>query len=97
MVDAILKDNKGLSPEKFEALAKSIGLDINKYNNDLAANDAEYEEIISEDMVVVSKLGVRGTPTYYIGGRSIRARDFNSYKQLVDGILSGKYDKKSEK
>jgi len=90
MVDAILKNNKGLSPEKYEALAQEIKLDIEKFNKDLEANDAKYETIITADMGLVGKLGVRGTPTFFVGGRRARASNFNGYKQQIDDILGGK-------
>jgi len=89
MVDALLKDNKGLSPEKYETLGKEINLDIEKYKKDLEANDAKYEKIILDDMALVGKLGVRGTPTFFVAGRKARSRDFNGYKKQIEEILSG--------
>lgn len=53
----------------FESYAKEIGLDIEKYNADLAS--AETKAIINADLNEVKKLGGNGTPTFALNGKKI--------------------------
>ena len=90
MVSAILKDNKGLNEEKFNTLAKEIGLDMDKFAKDLKEKDAQWEELIKKDMALGGKVDVRGTPTFYLNGKKTRSRNFESLKKEIDAILNKK-------
>lgn len=90
MVDAILADNGNLNDAKFRELATKIGLDMRKFEQDLKEKDEIWEQYIKEDILLGNRIGVRGTPTFFINGRKTIARDFESLKQEVEDILSGK-------
>ncbi len=90
MVDIVLKNGKQLGSEKYEEFAKEIGLNVDKFKKDLASKDAEYEQIIKDDMGLASKVGVRGTPTFFLNGKLTRSRDLESYKKEIDEILGKK-------
>lgn len=69
MTEIIFANQKDLSAENLRAWAKKIGLDMNKFNSDLKANDEKYDAQINEDL----KLGeeeahLRGTPWILVGG-----------------------------
>ena len=89
MAEMILQNSRGLTPEKFEGFAKEIGLKVKQFKKDLEEKDAEYTKIIKGDMALGRKIGVRGTPTFFINGRKTRARNLDGYKQEIDKILQG--------
>lgn len=72
MVDAILKDNSNLNAAKYEELAKSLGLNVDKFRKDLKDKDAQFEKVIQADMALAQKVNVRGTPAFYINGRMVQ-------------------------
>lgn len=88
MVDAILKDNSGLSADKYKLLAKDIGLNEDKFAKDLAEKDAQYEQWIAADMQLVDQVDVRGTPTFFLNGKKTMARDLASFQKEIDAIIN---------
>ncbi len=90
MVDELLENGNQLSDEKFQEIAKNIGLNVKKFMKDYTEKDAEYEKRILADIALGGKVGVRGTPSFYINGRKTSARDFPSWKKEVDAILNQK-------
>lgn len=90
MAEKLLNNQKDLSDAKYLEWAKEIGLNVEKFTNDLKNNDAKFEDIISKDMNLGVQVGVQGTPTFYLNGRKTLARDFNAYKVEIDRILSAK-------
>ena len=86
MVDAIFKDNSSLSDQKFEELAKAIGLNVDRFRKDLKDKDAQFEKTIQEDMDLAQKVSVHGTPTFYLNGK-MTMPDPTAMKAAVDGLL----------
>ncbi|MCC6758749.1 MAG: thioredoxin domain-containing protein [Candidatus Omnitrophica bacterium] len=86
MVDAILKDNSALNTAKYEELAKSIGLNVDKFRKDLKANDAAYEKALQDDMALAAAVSVRGTPAFYLNGR-MTPPDVSAMKAAIDEAL----------
>jgi protein-disulfide isomerase len=93
MVDAIFEAGKDLNPEKFQELAKKIGLNVAKFNSDLKAKDADYEKFIEEDLASAKIAEVRGTPTFFINGKLVQGRSFEDFKAAIDKILQGEVKK----
>ena len=87
MITALLNNGRNLNNETYQKLAKELGLNMKKFNKALEDNDAQYDEWIQKDMALASKVGVRGTPTFYLDGKKTRARDLASYKREIDAIL----------
>jgi protein-disulfide isomerase len=90
MVDGILKDNSGLSEEKYKQLAQGIGLNLDKFSKDLKEKDAEWEKLLDADMAEGESVDVRGTPTFFLNGKKTMARDLAGYKREIDAILNNK-------
>lgn len=67
MADALFENQRALTPEKIRALAKEIGLDMAKFDAAIAADAAR--ERVEGDKREGAKLGIQGTPTFYINGR----------------------------
>jgi protein-disulfide isomerase len=68
MTEIIFANQKDLSPENIQVWAQKIGLDMNKFNADLKANDEKYELQIKEDMKLGEEAQLQGTPLILIGG-----------------------------
>lgn len=86
MVDAILSDNSALNAAKYQELAKKLGLNVDKFNKDLKANDAAYEKVLQDDMALATTVSVRGTPAFYLNGHIV-APDVPGLKTQIDEFL----------
>lgn len=60
----------------FDEYAKSIGLNMEQFNNDYASEIVN--STINADKQEGTKRGVQGTPTYYINGEKIENTDISS-------------------
>lgn len=88
MVDVILANGQNLNEELFGKLAKDLGLNVEKFWKDYREKDAQWEKYIQEDITLGAKVGVQGTPTFYINGRLTNSRETESWKKEIEGILS---------
>ena len=92
LYDVLFKNQEALSGElgveAFAKLAEKANLDIAKFKADLQANDAKYEKIIKDDSELAAKLGIRGTPGFFVNGVEVRgARPLSYFKNIVDKWL----------
>ncbi len=63
--------------------AKDLGLDVNKFNEDIDAN--KYSNIISQDQTDGFSLGVRVTPTFFINGKKAEGvPEYSDFKKRID-------------
>lgn len=86
MHDAIFKNQRDLSTATFEKYAGEIGLDVAQYKKDLSSN--ELKSRIDGDLAQARKLGVTGTPAFYINGRFLSgAQPIGSFTRLIDEAL----------
>ncbi len=83
MVDAILKDNSALSAAKYEEIAKSLGLNVDRFRKDLKDKDAQFEKVLAADMELATKVNVRGTPAFYLNGRMAQP-DLQMMKKTIE-------------
>jgi len=87
MHDKIFANQRELKPEKFREYAKEIGLDLAKFEKDVASPDMKTR--IDADSQQASKLGVSGTPAFFINGRYFSgAQPFESFKKMIDEELA---------
>ena len=86
MHDAIFADQAGMSPERYREYAEKIGLDLDRYDRDLEAGDVQKR--VSGDSAEAEKLGVTGTPAFFVNGRFLSgAQPYESFKRLIDAEL----------
>jgi protein-disulfide isomerase len=86
MHDLIFANQREMSPEKYVEYAGQIEIDVERFKRDVAA--ASVKQKIDADAQEAAKLGVTGTPGFFINGRFLRgARPFNSFKELIDEEL----------
>lgn len=71
----------------FEGYAQKIGLDVEKYKNDVLGLATKAR--VDADMMRGRKIGITGTPSIYINGTPLAFENFNveSMRQVIDGEL----------
>jgi protein-disulfide isomerase len=75
------------SPETFKELAKEIGLNLNAFETCL--NSGKYQTAIKEDIAEGNRVGVSGTPAFFINGRLISgAQPLEAFARIIDDELS---------
>lgn len=73
-------------PSIFETYAKQIGLDMDKYKNDIS--NKELRDRIDRDKNSGISLGIQGTPTFFINGERIpNPKGYEDFKSIVDGLM----------
>jgi len=89
MHDKIFASQREMSPEKYELYAAEIGIDVDRYKKDLVS--AKVKKRIDGDSQAAAKLGVTGTPAFFINGRFLSgAQPFESFKRIIDEELKKK-------
>ncbi|HKA14192.1 MAG TPA: thioredoxin domain-containing protein [Myxococcota bacterium] len=86
MHNRIFANQAQMSPEKYREYAREIGLDLARYDRDLA--DASLKQRIDADVDEAEKLGVTGTPAWFVNGRFVPgAVPFETIKRMLDEDL----------
>ncbi len=89
MHDLLFDNQKSLADSYYEEAAKTIGLDIEKFKKDFAA--PETEEAVKADKELAGKLGVQGTPNFFVNGVNLRgAYPVEEFKKVIDKWLAKK-------
>ena len=87
MHDKIFADQRGMSEERYVEYATELGLDVEQFKKDAASD--KVDKRISADYAQGTKLGVTGTPAFFVNGRFLSgAQPFASFKKLVDEELA---------
>jgi protein-disulfide isomerase len=66
MHDHLFENQKRLADDDLHAYAEELGLDVNRFDNEMATH--AYAERVREDFMGGVRSGVNGTPTFYING-----------------------------
>lgn len=86
MHDELFANQQRLGAATYEELAKKIGLDVEKFKRDM--NDPKLQKAIEEDKELGKKLGVQGTPGFFVNGVQVRgARPAPYFKNIIDRWL----------
>jgi protein-disulfide isomerase len=81
----LFKDSKNINDEKITEIATSLGLDMDKFYQDMINQkiidqvNADYQEGLNA--------GVRGTPTIFINGRLLKQRNLGGFMAIIDDEL----------
>ena len=74
----------GLVQTQFESLAKEAGLNVAKFKLDLSQNASRYDAQIESDQAEAKRLGVTGTPSFFVNGRSVKgAQPIEEFQKLI--------------
>jgi protein-disulfide isomerase len=79
-------ENQGaFSNRRLQAMAESIGLDMDAFNSCFNAN--KYEAEIQADFDLGGEMGVSGTPTVFVNRQRVgQARSVPSYQEIADAV-----------
>lgn len=69
----------------FNEYALTLNLDLNKFNTDLNAESTK--QYIREQANEGAKAGISSTPSFFINGNYVRAKDYAEFKQLIQNEL----------
>jgi len=98
MHDRLFGNQKALDQKGLEASAKALGLDTQQFDQCLTSG--KYKKEIQEEVAAGKKLGVTGTPTFFLGPtgndpNEVKATKkiggafpYTAFKKAIDGILS---------
>jgi protein-disulfide isomerase len=75
------------SPEIFKGLAKEVGLDMPGFEN--CFDSGKYQAAIKKDIEEGNRVGVTGTPAFFINGRIVSgAQPLEAFARIIDDELS---------
>ncbi|HIF98073.1 MAG TPA: hypothetical protein EYQ54_13790 [Myxococcales bacterium] len=87
MHDLIFSNQRELSEAKFVEYAGKIGLDVDRFKKDLAS--ASVKARVDADAAEARKLGVTGTPGFFVNGYFLSgAKPFSEFKRVIDAQLA---------
>ena len=86
MHDKFFDNQRELSAESINKVAKEIGVDMAKFENCVKNNETAKE--VQEDMKVAESIGVNSTPTFFVNGKRVAgALPFEQFKSIIDAEL----------
>ena len=85
--DKLFASSPSTSPEVFKGLAKEVGLDAVTFETCLGSG--KYQAAIKEDIAEGNRVGVGGTPAFFVNGRLITgAQPLEAFTRVIDDELS---------
>lgn len=74
----------------FQQYASSIGLDVNKFNQDFSSS--KINDIVRADLAAATALKLTGTPTYFLDGKLVAnpPQDVDGWSKLIDSAIASK-------
>ena len=86
MYEALFQNFRRLSPDRIRMLAKDSGLNMDKFQADIASG--KYRAVIEKDLKDGDAAGVYGTPSFYINGKQYNGEiSLASLKPILDAEL----------
>ncbi len=90
MYEELFKNQKNLGDSDFKKYATTVGLDMKKFE-ECTKNPAKQLEIIDNNTRSGEKVGVTGTPAYFVNGRRLSgALPYEEFKKVIDSELAKK-------
>ncbi|MHB8878813.1 MAG: thioredoxin domain-containing protein [Myxococcaceae bacterium] len=87
--DALFKNQQKLEIADLKAQAAALGLDAAKF--DACLDGGAKAAALQEDMAAAKKVGVTGTPAFFINGVSLSgAQPIEEFKKIIDAELAAK-------
>ena len=87
MHNAMFESKGQLQPDKLKEYAGKIGLDVPRWEKDMSS--PEVSAAIDADVKDASSAEVRGTPTFFVGGKRLQNRSTEGFKTMIDDALKG--------
>ena len=81
----LFRNQSALEVDKLKQYAREIGLDGARF--DAALDSGKFAEKVQRDVLDGDKLGVNGTPTFYINGKRVSDRSYEGLKATIEAAL----------
>jgi len=81
----LFNNYNAINDAKIQDIAKELGLDMEKFNKDMQS--PAIKTLISRDVNNGKQIGVRGTPTIFINGKTLRNRSLPGIYQVIETEL----------
>jgi protein-disulfide isomerase len=81
----LFANQKELSDAKVDAIAKQLGLKMDKFNQDL--KDPAIASLIDRDTNSAAQANVQGTPTIFVNGRLLVQRSLPGFQQAIEAEM----------
>jgi len=85
-VQVLLQNQSSLSVEKLKSYATQLGLDRTRF--DAALDSRKFAEMVQTDLDDGIKLGLKGTPSFFINGRRVTAKSYEELKESINAALT---------
>lgn len=86
--DRLYSESADLGEQSLQRYAREAGLNEVQFNRCL--DNGRYENRVNRDIAAADALGLRGTPTFYVGGRKIEgALDEDKLESIINKLLEG--------
>ena len=80
-----LKNHKDLNEQKIQAIAREVGLDMEKFGAD--RNSIDVAKIIRDDLMNAKKIGIQRVPTVLINGKFVKKQDLAGISEMIEAEL----------
>lgn len=85
--DTLFANQPGASPEQLKGYAQAVGLDLPAFEQCLRSE--KYQAAVQQDVEAGTRLGVNGTPAFFINGRLLLgAQPLESFVSLIEDELA---------
>jgi protein-disulfide isomerase len=81
----LFNNYNAINDAKIQDIAKELGLDMERFNKDMQS--PAIKTLISRDVNNGKQIGVRGTPTIFINGKTLRNRSLPGIYQVIETEL----------
>ncbi len=86
--DRLFENQAALQPDALKKHAAELGMDAGQFN--ACFDGGKYREDVMKDMQDAQRLGVTGTPAFFVNGRFLSgAQPFEAFAQIIDEELGG--------
>ena len=87
--DKLFANQRSLDRASLERYAQELGLNVAQFKSALDSN--KFEAQLNADMAEATRVGVSGTPSFFINGRSlVGAQPVDAFKRVIDEELKKK-------
>lgn len=84
----LFKNYNAINDAKIQDIAKELGFNMEKFNKDMQS--PAIKSLIERDLDNGRQAGVRGTPTIFINGKTLRIRSLPEIYQVIEAELKKK-------
>lgn len=85
MHDLLLEKQHALDYERLRKYARLLGLDVDRFDADMAS--AEIDAELHTDVAAGRDAKVSGTPTFFVQGKRVSTRSFETFKAMIETAL----------